>query len=119
MVSQFTGMIADAAHDSALAGRTRVLLTEAVPGGWGLGGHANTSDGPVTAARNRSRGCRAAHDEFRAAAGCRAQLRSDCPAVPRPGDVRQSCLTRRSSRTRVPRKSDTRSEPSARYPAAA
>ena len=36
----------------------------------------------------------------------------------KPADVRQSCLTRRNSRTRVPRKSDTRSEPSGRYPAA-
>jgi phenylpyruvate tautomerase PptA (4-oxalocrotonate tautomerase family) len=37
-VSQFTSMIADPAHHPALADRTWVLLTEAVPGGWGLGG---------------------------------------------------------------------------------
>jgi hypothetical protein len=52
VVSQFTSMIADTAHDPALVGRTWVLLTEAVPGGWGLCGHANTNDELVTAARN-------------------------------------------------------------------
>ena len=51
VVSQFTSMIADAAHDPALAGRAWVLLTEAVPGGWGLGGHANTNEELVAAAR--------------------------------------------------------------------
>jgi hypothetical protein len=35
VVSQFTSMIADAAHDPALSDRTWVLLTEAMPGGWG------------------------------------------------------------------------------------
>jgi len=53
VVSQFTSMIADAAHDPAIAGRTWVLLTEAVPGGWGLGGHANTNDELVAAARKQ------------------------------------------------------------------
>ena len=53
VVSQFTSMIADAAHDTALADRTWVLLTEAVPGGWGLGGHANTNDELVAAARKQ------------------------------------------------------------------
>jgi phenylpyruvate tautomerase PptA (4-oxalocrotonate tautomerase family) len=51
VVSKFTAMIADAAHDPALADRTWVLLTEAVPGGWGLSGHANTNEELVTAAR--------------------------------------------------------------------
>ena len=51
VVSQFTEMIAKAAGDPALAGRTWVLLTEAVPGGWGLGGHANTNEELVAAAR--------------------------------------------------------------------
>ena len=37
VVSQFTSIVADAAHDPALADRTWVLLTEAVPGGWGPG----------------------------------------------------------------------------------
>jgi phenylpyruvate tautomerase PptA (4-oxalocrotonate tautomerase family) len=53
VVSRFTSMIADAAHDPALAGRTWVLLTEAVPGGWGLFGHANTNDELVAAAREQ------------------------------------------------------------------
>ena len=53
VVSQFTRMVADAAHDPALADRTWVLLTEAVPGGWGLGGHANTNDELVAAARKQ------------------------------------------------------------------
>jgi phenylpyruvate tautomerase PptA (4-oxalocrotonate tautomerase family) len=52
VVSQFTSMIADAGHDPTLADRTWVLLTEAVPGGWGLAGHANTNDELVTAARD-------------------------------------------------------------------
>jgi len=31
--------------------RTWVLLTEAVPGGWGLSGHANTNEDLIVAAR--------------------------------------------------------------------
>ena len=53
VVSQFTHMVADAAGDPALAERTWVLLTEAVPGGWGLSGHANTNDELVAAARKQ------------------------------------------------------------------
>ena len=53
VVRQFTSMIADAAHEPGLADRTWVLLTEAVPGGWGLGGHANTNDDLVAAARKQ------------------------------------------------------------------
>jgi len=53
VVSQFTRMISDAARDPALADRTWVLLTEAVPGGWGLSGHANTNDELVSAARKQ------------------------------------------------------------------
>ena len=51
VVSQFTSIVADAAHDPALADRTWVLLTEAAPGGLGLSGHANTNDELVAAAR--------------------------------------------------------------------
>ncbi|MCU1423261.1 MAG: hypothetical protein JWN36_2912, partial [Microbacteriaceae bacterium] len=51
VVEQFTQIVADAAGDPTLPARTWVLLTEAVPGGWGLGGHANTNDELVTAAR--------------------------------------------------------------------
>ena len=53
VVGRFTGLIAEAAGDPALADRTWVLLTEAVPGGWGLGGHANTNDELVAAARKQ------------------------------------------------------------------
>jgi phenylpyruvate tautomerase PptA (4-oxalocrotonate tautomerase family) len=51
VVSQFTQLIAAAAGDPSLSDRTWVLLTEAVDGGWGLGGHANTNAELVTAAR--------------------------------------------------------------------
>src|SRR5882724_10847168 len=51
VVSQFTDLVAAAAGDSSLAGRTWVLLTEAVDGGWGLAGHANTNAELIDAAR--------------------------------------------------------------------
>lgn len=51
VVSQFTELVATAAGDPALSERTWVLLTEAVEGGWGLGGHANTNEELVSAAR--------------------------------------------------------------------
>jgi phenylpyruvate tautomerase PptA (4-oxalocrotonate tautomerase family) len=51
VVEQFTAIVADAAGDPSLADRTWVLLTEAVEGGWGLGGHANTNEELVLAAR--------------------------------------------------------------------
>jgi phenylpyruvate tautomerase PptA (4-oxalocrotonate tautomerase family) len=50
-VSQFTDLVATAAGDPSLSERTWVLLTEAVEGGWGLGGHANTNEELVAAAR--------------------------------------------------------------------
>lgn len=53
VVAQFTEIVATAAGDPGLAGRTWVLLTEAVPGGWGLAGHANTNDELVAAARKQ------------------------------------------------------------------
>jgi phenylpyruvate tautomerase PptA (4-oxalocrotonate tautomerase family) len=53
VVSQFTAMVAEAAGDPALADRAWVLLTEAVPGGWGLGGHASTNEELVAAARRQ------------------------------------------------------------------
>ena len=43
--------LAAAAGDASLSNRTWVLLTEAVEGGWGLGGHANTNAELVDAAR--------------------------------------------------------------------
>jgi phenylpyruvate tautomerase PptA (4-oxalocrotonate tautomerase family) len=51
VVSQFTDLIMRAAGDDGLAERTWILLTEAVPGGWGLAGHAYTNDELVDAAR--------------------------------------------------------------------
>ena len=51
VVRQFTDLVATAAGDSSLAERTWVLLSEAVEGGWGLAGHANTNSELVDAAR--------------------------------------------------------------------
>jgi len=51
VVRQFTDLVADAAGDSSLTERTWVLLTEAVDGGWGLRGHAQTNAELVDAAR--------------------------------------------------------------------
>ncbi len=51
VVSQFTELVAAAANDATLSERTWVLLTEAVEGGWGLSGHANTNEELVAAAR--------------------------------------------------------------------
>ncbi|MCU1470446.1 MAG: hypothetical protein JWQ39_1595 [Glaciihabitans sp.] len=53
VVEQFTDIIAKAAGDTGLTMRTWVLLTEAVQGGWGLAGHANTNDELVDAARKQ------------------------------------------------------------------
>jgi phenylpyruvate tautomerase PptA (4-oxalocrotonate tautomerase family) len=51
VVSKFTQIIATSAGDTSLDERTWVLLTEAVEGGWGLSGHANTNAELVAAAR--------------------------------------------------------------------
>ena len=51
VVRQFTDLVATAAADPSLTERTWVLLTEAVEGGWGLAGHANTNSELVDAAR--------------------------------------------------------------------
>ena len=51
VVEQFVGLVVDAAGNDDLAKRTWVLLTEAVPGGWGLSGHASTNEELITAAR--------------------------------------------------------------------
>ena len=51
VVRQFTDLVAAAGGDASLADRTWVLLTEAVEGGWGLAGHANTNAELVGAAR--------------------------------------------------------------------
>jgi phenylpyruvate tautomerase PptA (4-oxalocrotonate tautomerase family) len=51
VVRQLTDLVAAAADDPTLVDRTWVLLTEAVAGGWGLTGHANTNEELVAAAR--------------------------------------------------------------------
>ena len=51
VVSQLTAIVAGAAGDPGLLERTWVLLTEAVPGGWGLWGHAQTNEEIIGAAR--------------------------------------------------------------------
>jgi phenylpyruvate tautomerase PptA (4-oxalocrotonate tautomerase family) len=51
VVSQFTQIIAAATGDEGVTSRVWVLLTEAVPGGWGLSGHATTNEELVVAAR--------------------------------------------------------------------
>ena len=44
LVTDFTALIAQAAGDPTLQERTWVQLTEAVPGGWGIAGHAFTNE---------------------------------------------------------------------------
>jgi len=51
VVRELTDIVAAAANDPELAGRTWVLITESPEGGWGIGGHANTSADIVAAAR--------------------------------------------------------------------
>ena len=53
VVRQFTDLISQAADDPSLVERTWVLLTEAIEGGWGLAGHANTNAELVQAARDQ------------------------------------------------------------------
>src|SRR5258708_27594158 len=42
VVRQFTDLVATGAGDPSVAGRTWVLLTEAVEGAWGIARHAHT-----------------------------------------------------------------------------
>ena len=51
VVSRFTELVAEAADEPSVSARIWVLLTEAVEGGWGLGGHAHTNAELVQAAR--------------------------------------------------------------------
>jgi phenylpyruvate tautomerase PptA (4-oxalocrotonate tautomerase family) len=51
VVAELTSIVADAAGDPGLTGRTWVLLTEAPDGGWGLAGHANSNTELVARAR--------------------------------------------------------------------
>jgi phenylpyruvate tautomerase PptA (4-oxalocrotonate tautomerase family) len=50
-VAKFTELVVSAAGDESLRDRVWVLLTEAVEGGWGLWGKANTNAELVGAAR--------------------------------------------------------------------
>ena len=61
VVRQLTDLVAAAANDPTLVDRTWVLLTEAVEGGWGLHGHANTNAELVTAARAQIAELKAGH----------------------------------------------------------
>ena len=51
VVRKFTDLVAAAAGDPSATARTWVLLSEAIEGGWGLAGHANTNAELVDAAR--------------------------------------------------------------------
>jgi phenylpyruvate tautomerase PptA (4-oxalocrotonate tautomerase family) len=52
VVKELTEIVSAASGDSTLSQRTWVLITESPEGGWGINGHANTSDDIVQAARN-------------------------------------------------------------------
>lgn len=60
VVERLTAIVAAAAGDPTLAGRTWVLLAEAPDGGWGLAGHASTNAELVQAARAQIASLRAA-----------------------------------------------------------
>jgi phenylpyruvate tautomerase PptA (4-oxalocrotonate tautomerase family) len=51
LVERLTELVATSAGDPELKQRTWVLLTEAIPGGWGLWGHAHTNEEIIAAAR--------------------------------------------------------------------
>jgi phenylpyruvate tautomerase PptA (4-oxalocrotonate tautomerase family) len=51
VVEQLTQLIVTASGNPSLGKRIWVLLSEAIPGGWGLWGHAHTNEELVAAAR--------------------------------------------------------------------
>src|SRR6266576_68823 len=51
VVKELTDIVVAAAGDPSLVDRTWVLITESPEGGWGIDGHANTSDDIVASAR--------------------------------------------------------------------
>src|SRR2546428_11405068 len=51
VVSRFSTIAGEAAGDASPVQRTWGLLTEAVAGGWGLAGHANTNEELIAAGR--------------------------------------------------------------------
>ena len=56
VVRELTDLVAAAAGDPTLADRTWVLISESPEGGWGIDGHAHTSDDIVQAARRELAG---------------------------------------------------------------
>jgi phenylpyruvate tautomerase PptA (4-oxalocrotonate tautomerase family) len=56
VVKELTEIVAVASGDSTLTQRTWVLITESPEGGWGISGHANTSEDIVQAARKELSG---------------------------------------------------------------
>jgi phenylpyruvate tautomerase PptA (4-oxalocrotonate tautomerase family) len=56
VVEELTDIIASAAGDTTLTGRTWVLITESPEGGWGINGHANTGPDIANAARQELAG---------------------------------------------------------------
>ena len=51
VVKELTEIVAAAAGDTSIADRTWVLITESPEGGWGINGHANSSEDIVASAR--------------------------------------------------------------------
>src|SRR6202521_2493027 len=51
VVKELTEIVAAAAGDPSIANRTWVLITESPEGGWGINGHANSSEDIVASAR--------------------------------------------------------------------
>jgi phenylpyruvate tautomerase PptA (4-oxalocrotonate tautomerase family) len=56
VVRDLTDLVAAAADDPTLVDRTWVLISESPEGGWGIDGHANTSEDIVAAARRELTG---------------------------------------------------------------
>jgi phenylpyruvate tautomerase PptA (4-oxalocrotonate tautomerase family) len=56
VVRELTDIVAAAAGDPTLTDRTWVLIHESPDGGWGIDGHANTSEDIVAAARRELAG---------------------------------------------------------------
>jgi phenylpyruvate tautomerase PptA (4-oxalocrotonate tautomerase family) len=56
VVRELTDLVAAAACDPSLVERTWVLISESPEGGWGIDGHANTSEDIVAAARRELAG---------------------------------------------------------------
>jgi phenylpyruvate tautomerase PptA (4-oxalocrotonate tautomerase family) len=51
VVKEMTEIVVAAAGDPSLTARTWVLITESPEGGWGIAGHANTSEDIIASAR--------------------------------------------------------------------